>query len=160
MSESAEAKIPDISTVTEISKPNHALLARWVIREGKPFSRCAIEAGYSAGSAKRGLKGLMADSKPLTEAIRRETEAITIARLTDLKPLAVKRLQDEIANPKSVAGMKAIELAGRFKENDWFVRNADVQVGVMAVLGDSQAAESAKNSITSYIDVENDEKQE
>ena len=102
----------------------------------------------------------MADSKPLTEAIRRETEAITIARLTDLKPLAVKRLQDEIANPKSVAGMKAIELAGRFKENDWFVRNADVQVGVMAVLGDSQAAESAKNSITSYIDVENDEKQE
>jgi hypothetical protein len=56
--------------------------------------------------------------------------------------------------------MKAIELAGRFKENDWFVRNADVQVGVMAVLGDSQAALSAKDSINSYIDVENDEKQE
>jgi hypothetical protein len=160
MSENAEAKIESPPSVSTALQKDPKLLARLVLREGKSFKASALAAGYTQSTADKGHKWLCSVSGEASAAFQAETASLTAQRLVDLKPMAVKRLQDEIANPKSVAGMKAIELAGRFKENDWFVRNADVQVGVMAVLGDAQAAESAKNSITSYIDVETDEKQE
>jgi hypothetical protein len=134
MSESANS----INNLSEQPIPrvkNPELLARLVIRENKAFNESALLAGYSPSIAARGLKALCAYSSSVSEAIRRETESLI--SLDKLKPLAVKRLYEEIVNPKSSLGMKAIELAGRFKETDWFVRSADVQIGVFAALGEA-----------------------
>jgi hypothetical protein len=160
MSESAEPKIESPTPCSPAIQKDAKLLARLVVLEGKPFKSSAIAAGYAAATAHKGQKWLCGVSADVSTAFAAETSALTTRRLTELKPLAVKRLQAEIADPKSVAGMKAIELAGRFKENDWFVKSGDVQVGVMAVLGDSQALDSAKNNIQAYIDSEPVEKQE
>jgi hypothetical protein len=135
-----------VKPISEQVKPDYALLARMVMREGKSFTESAIAAGYSQSVAARGLKALAADSKPVAEAIRRETEAFNIS-LDKLKPLAINRLHSEIVNPKSSLGMKAIELAGRFKETDWFVRNMDVNIGVFSALGEAGPAIDAVASV-------------
>jgi hypothetical protein len=138
--------------------PDHALLARMVLREGKSFTESALAAGYSATVAARGLKVLATKTKCVSDALARESEhllkeqtkAITLDKL---KPLAIIRLHAEITNPKSSNGMKAIELAGRFKETDWFVRNADVSLGVFMALGE-QAPDPAAEVIDSYVEPE------
>ena len=160
MSESAEAKILPQSTDLPVIQKDPKLLARLVVREGKPFKSSVLLAGYAATTGHKGAKWLCGVSEDVATAFAAETAALTTQRLIGLKPLAVKRLQAEISDPKSVAGMKAIELAGRFKENDWFVKSGDIQLGVMTVLGDAQAAESARNTIASYIDADSTEKQE
>ena len=81
----------------------------------------------------------MASSSPLSEAIRKEWEYLQ-SDITKLKPVAVSRLYREIAAPDSPNAMKAIELAGRFKETDWFVRNTDIQLGVLVNLGEQSPA--------------------
>jgi hypothetical protein len=124
---------------TEIKTIDHALLARLVIREGKPFITSALEAGYSESVARCGIRRLMADSSLVSEAIRREYEAMQ-ADVTKLKPVAVARLYREIAAPDAPNAMKAIELAGRFKETDWFVRNVDMQMGVFLSMTDQTPA--------------------
>src|SRR6266851_1632098 len=116
--------------------PNYALLARMMIREGKTFRDSAIAAGYSESVAGRGLRALMADSEPLAEAIRREEKNISV-NMDRLKPLAINRLYHEILNPASNNGMKAIELAGKFKETDWFVRQSETNLGILINMGDA-----------------------
>jgi hypothetical protein len=151
-------KMSDESAVlskTERQLPDYGMLARLVIREGKSFKESAVRAGYAASVAARGLKALCEDSKPVAEAIRRETESCFVG-LDKLKPLAVRRLHDEIANPKSAGGLKAIEIAGRFKETDWFVRNADVQIGVFAALANNAELDAGALAIEAYKEPEKD----
>lgn len=114
---------------------DHALLARMVIREGKPFSVSALAAGYSESMANKGLRQAMSRSHQLSELVRQEYERIQ-SDITKLKPVAVSRLYREIAAPDSPNAMKAIELAGRFKETDWFVRNTDMQLGIFVNLAE------------------------
>jgi hypothetical protein len=76
-------------------------------------------------------------STPVSDAIRRETNAMIVS-LDRLKPLAVNRLYHEIINLKSPNAMRAIELAGRFKETDWFVRNSEVQLGVFVGIAEEK----------------------
>lgn len=111
-------------------KPDYALLAKMLIREGKTFRESALAAGYSESVASRGLRALTCDSEPLAEAIRKEERNISV-NMDRLKPLAINRLYHEILNVQSSNGMKAIELAGRFKETDWFVRNTETHLGVL-----------------------------
>jgi hypothetical protein len=54
-----------------------------------------------------------------------------------LKPLALTRLYSEITDPTSNNAMRAIEIAGRFKETDWFVRHSETNVGIFATLIES-----------------------
>lgn len=154
MSERAEENV--LPANPERSKgrmvPNYALLAQMVVREGKAFRESALAAGYSLTVAESGLKRLMERTKPVADAIRRESERLLT--LDKLKPLAVARLYSEITNPRSSNGIKAIELAGRFKETDWWVRNVDVQVGVMAVLGDNAPLAAGADAITQYEEPE------
>jgi hypothetical protein len=57
------------------------------------------------------------------------------SKLTGLKAHVIRRLEASILNLKSADGMKACELAGRFKETDWWVKSsADVQIGILAGL--------------------------
>lgn len=126
----SESRIPD-------AKPkDYALLARLVVREGKPFYSSAMEAGYSESIAARGLKALMVQSKPLTDAIRKESDAFHVA-VDKLRPLAINRLYFELVDPTSSNGMKAVELAGRLKELDLFVRNSETNIGVLIGVSES-----------------------
>ena len=130
----------NLSVRSEKPVKNPDLLARMVIREGKTFWDSALAAGYSKSFAGRGLAAGVKMSNAVSTAVKREQDRLN-ASLATLKPLAVRRLYDEIANPRSNQGIKAIELAGRFKETDWFVRNVDVQIGVFASLGERSPAE-------------------
>ncbi len=143
--ESAVSTLDVESRVTAQTKPDPATLARMVLREGKTFKDSALGAGYSLSVANAGLKVLLATSKRVSDAFRIESEKVSIS-LDKLKPLAVNRLYQEIINPDSSNGMKAIELAGRFKETDWFVRNAEVTLGVFLGLGE-QSPEAGKTDL-------------
>jgi hypothetical protein len=135
-------------SVTPISEPDgpiassepkiidHAKIARMHILQGKPFLECAMAGGYTEASARKGIRYLMSESLPLSDAIRRcwESSAIDVTRL---KPVAVSRLYREIAAPDSPNAMKAIELAGRFRETDWFVRSAEVQMGILVNISEN-----------------------
>ena len=120
-------------------------LARMVIRESKSFKESALACGYTQSIAGRGLKALIAESSVVAKAFEEETKSFIT--LEKLKPLAIRRLHDEIVNPKSSLGIKAIELAGRFKETDWYVRNAEVNIGVFAALGELGPTIDASASI-------------
>jgi hypothetical protein len=127
---------PIVSTDSAPRIKNPELLAKMVIREGKTFVSSALACGYSLATAQKGLKKLIESSRAVAAAIERETASLTVG-LDKLKPLAVKRLYEEIVNPRSANGMKAIVIAGRFKETDWFVRNSDVNVGVFMGLAEA-----------------------
>lgn len=120
---------------------DYALLAKMVVREGKTFYSSALHVGYAESVAARGLKRLISESTPVSEAFKAEWEHLNVG-LDKLKPLAVQRLYREIIDNDSPYGMKAIELAGRFKETDWFVRNQDMQLGVFVNLAERPDAES------------------
>ena len=123
------------STVSQLKLIDHELLARMLIREGKSFKSSALAAGYSAAVAKNGLKSLLAQSELASHAIQRETQAVASSKLNGLKANVIRRLEASILNLKSADGMKACELAGRFKETDWWVKSsADVQIGILAGL--------------------------
>src|SRR5438105_11862232 len=47
---------------------DHALAAKMLIRQGKPWRECALAAGYSESVALRGLRQVMAESSSLTDA--------------------------------------------------------------------------------------------
>lgn len=131
-----------ISSSSTVLAKDPALLARLVIKEGKPFYASALQAGYADATARRGAAFLENCSTVVREAFKREREALAVS-LDKLKPLAIVRLHSEITNPKSPFGLKAIEIAGRFKETDWFVRNADVQIGIFNSLAEESPAEKA-----------------
>jgi hypothetical protein len=132
MNESARAENVVIPQQTDVSRIDYKLIARMVVREGKTFKASALAGGYSKSIAGRGLRAIMAESAPLADAVKAETNALANTRLLDLKPLAIARLHSEISDIRRPGGLKAIEIAGRFKETDWFVRSVDVQVGVFA----------------------------
>lgn len=134
------------NTTSAVRVKNPEMLARMVIREGKSFKESALAAGYSISLASRGLGFAVGCSAAIASAVERESAQLTVG-LDKLKPLAIRRLHDEIVNPKSSLGIKAIEVAGRFKETDWFVRNAEVNVGVFAALGEAGPAIDAVASV-------------
>lgn len=140
------ASTPTKETVRNAPKPkDYALLARMVVREGKTFKESAIASGFAESTACAGLKSLVEMSQPAAEAIKRETESVFVS-LDKLKPFAVRRLYEEIRNPTSSNGMKAIEIAGKFKETDWFVRNNDANLGILINIGE-QAPEPAIDAL-------------
>ena len=138
---SAEKQNPLSSVKSETKVVDYKLLARMMIREGKTFKESALAAGYSASTSALGLRRLLRESKPFAEVYNRESGAFLA--LPALKPLAIRRLYTEIEDVTSSQGIKAIELAGRFKELDWWVRNVDVQIGVFASLGEPSPAEDS-----------------
>jgi hypothetical protein len=135
--------------------PNYALLVRMLVRDGRPFRECALAAGYAESVASLGLKKLLSSTKPVAELYAKELGRVT-GNVSLLKPLAIRRLHAEIADNSSSQGIKAIELAGRFKETDWWVRGADIQIGVFQ----SFAGESPEIDENSTLDAYKDVKEE
>jgi hypothetical protein len=121
-----------------------------VIREGKTFKASAIACGYTESTAIKGQRWLCSVSAEASAAFEAETTAVTTLALHKLKPAAIKRLAVEIDNPRSALGMKAIELAGRFRETDWWVHNNEVQVGIFNSIGSDSRAGEVSQVIEAY----------
>jgi hypothetical protein len=139
---SALAEIPDAS---QPKTPDYALVAKMLLKEGKSFKDSAIAGGYSVSVASCGLKRLLAESSLFADAYRRESMALANSKLGGLKAAVIRRLEASILNLKSADGMKACELAGRFKETDWWVKSsADVQIGILAGLSVESSAPPAE----------------
>ena len=137
--------------ISEARAKNPKLLIQMILREGKTFKASAIASGYAESVACRGLKALMAESSSVAEAYQAEINSLASSKLGSLKAHVIRRLEASILNLKSVDGMKACELAGRFKETDWWVKSsADVQIGILAGL----AAEPAILPAEPYKDDE------
>src|SRR5258707_2847677 len=100
--------------------------------EGKSFQEAMLGAGYSKTVAKQGPKFMLGHSVGLRAAFERASRQHL--RPEQLKTLAIHRLAQEIANPKRTDGVKPIEVLGKMKEFDWFVRSSDVQIGIFASL--------------------------
>jgi len=132
------------------SPKNPELLVRMVMREGKTFQESALAAGYGQSTSKKGLNYLARVSSAVSEAIERESAQLSasLANSDRLKPMAVKRLLAEITDLRRPAGIKAIELLGRFKETDWWIRNVDVQIGIFQSL--AETSDPASNALDSY----------
>lgn len=124
------------------------LLAKLVIREGKDFKSSAIQAGYAPSVAARGMKALLDRSHAATDIFARESNNL-LTGVDRLKPLAIARLHTEISDLRRPGGLKAIEIAGRLKELDWFVRNVDVQVGIFQSFADA-SPDPAAESLDTY----------
>lgn len=123
---------------------DYALLARMIVCEGKTFKDSALAAGFSDAVARTSLRLLMSQSSLVSSAIRAEWDRVN-ASVEQLKPMAITRLYREIADPESSAGMKAIELAGRFKETDWFVRSSETNIGVFTAIIEQTISEPTKD---------------
>ena len=102
--------------------------------EGKSFQAAMLESGYSPSIAAQGPKYNLRRNVSLRLAFERASHANL--RPEQLKMLAIHRLASEIANPKRTDGVKPIEVLGKMKEFDWFMRNSDVQVGIFASLAE------------------------
>jgi len=89
----------------------------------------------------------MEDSKPMTEAVKRESESFPI-KVDSLRPMALKRLYFELLDPMSSNGMKAVELTGRLKELDMFVRNSETNIGILIGMHDTPSTPDDAIDIT------------
>ena len=128
--DAAEETAPHVSDVLPRVPKNPQLLARLVLRDGKPFVHAAVQCGYSQAIATRGQRYLCKHSRAVSDAFMTVSDALT-RDITLLKPLAIQRLHKEITDNDSNQSMRAIELAGRFKETDWFVRSSETNVGIL-----------------------------
>ena len=144
--ESASQAIEPISSPETGRKKDNALLAKLVLRDGKPFHWSALQAGYSTSAARRGLKWTLEHSPQFAAAYKQES-SLSLITAERLKPLVMRALHDELSNPRSSQRMKAVELTGRLKELDMWVRNIDTAVGVFVALGER------KEAITQQADV-------
>lgn len=74
-----------------------------------------------------------------------------------VKNVAKYRLFDDVVKAKDSGVTRQIELLGRMKEHDWFVRNTDVQIGVFASLADNEKLVSSVESLSSELPEESKE---
>lgn len=111
--------------------------------ENKSFRDAMLGAGYSQTVAKQGPKFMLRHSVGLRAAFERASKQHL--RPEQLKALAVHRLAQEIASPKHTDGVKPIEVLGKMKEYDWFVRNSDTNLGILVALAESSPNEESQD---------------
>jgi len=126
------------------------LLAEKVILEGKSFRQGAIEAGYSQIVADKGPNIYAADKPGLQAAFILAAQKADINAET-VKQVSKYRLFDDVVKAKDSGVTRQIELLGRMKEHDWFVRNTDVQIGVFASLADDSKIAGNLESLTASL---------
>lgn len=132
----AKRAIPEHSHKAS-SRANRA--ADLYFAEGKSFRAAMLESGYSPSIAAQGPKYNLRRNVSLRRAF--EAASHNHLRPEQLKMLAVHRLASEIANPKRTDGVKPIEVIGKMKDFDWFVRGPDLQVGIFASLAEGTVGE-------------------
>jgi len=106
----------------------HRLLAHLMLKDGKPFRTAALEAGYSQNTADAGPADMIERCPGFAQALKEESKQIPASQ--DAQALAVNTLITDLRNGKSRGLERTIEVLGKFKVYDWFVRNSDMQLGV------------------------------
>jgi len=104
-----------------------------LLREGVCWRQACLLSGYSLSTANRGAKGYFAGSPGVRRAFARLVEDEPYSPDVTRK-IAKNRLTKAVleGTPSNVA--REIELLGRLREHDWWVRASDVQVGIFAHL--------------------------
>lgn len=115
-------------------------LAQMVIVEGKPFYSSALEIGMPESAAITGPRFLARRSSLFAAAIREVSSIKPGANPAGLRNKVLNSLDWHLSDPNSPDNLKACEVAGKLKELDMFVRNTDVQIGVLAALGEMPQA--------------------
>ena len=132
--EQPESASPTISKQPRKPTAKQVAVALGMMRDGKSFKQSALDAGYSPTVAKQGLKQMAAHNVGIDTAIKDLTKQLLFTP-DEMRVMALNKLCTDIHRGRSSGLERTIELLGRFKMNDWFVRSADVNVGVMAVIG-------------------------
>ena len=73
------------------------------------------------------------------------------------RKIAKHRLAKAVVEGRSSNVAREIELLGRFKEHDWWVRASDVQVGIFAQLCDPEMGRilaEAEKTMAAYVDAD------
>jgi len=120
------------------AKANRA--AHLYYAEGKSFREAMLGAGYAESVAKQGPKVMLKHSVGLRAAFERASKQHLSPE--ELKAIAIHRLASEIANPKRTDGVKPVEVLGKMKEFDWFVRNSDAPMGIFVALAEPPPADA------------------
>lgn len=119
----------------------HKKLVRGMLKDGKSFKASALEAGYSPTVAKQGLAFMRRHSVGVDAEFIEQSKQMSYTP-GELMALSKGRLVSDITRGKSSGCERAIEVLGKFKDLDWFVRNADVQIGIFAGLTDDDSAKT------------------
>jgi hypothetical protein len=123
-----------------------------LLREGLSWRQACLRSGYSVSAANRGPKSYFEGSP----GVRRE-----FARLAEDEPysptmtrkIAKNRLAKAVLEGKPSNVAREVELLGRFKEHDWWIRSAETQVGIFASFCDAEMDDTAK-SLDAYREME------
>jgi hypothetical protein len=110
-----------------------AKLAKGYIREGKSFIQAGIEAGYSPKFMRLGPAAVTRKSGVIKAALAAESQSERFdAELA--RELNRARLLDAVKTGIPCKVVKEIELLGRDKAVDQWVRTGDMQVGIFNTL--------------------------
>jgi hypothetical protein len=117
---------------TEITEQQKSL-AKGYIRDGKSFMQAGLDAGYSRSFLKNGPAACSRQSRGIREAISAESQAERFdAELA--RELNRSRLLAAVKTGVPCKVVKEIELLGRDKAVDQWVRTGDMQVGIFNTL--------------------------
>ena len=104
-----------------------------LLREGKSWRQACLLSGYSLSAANRGPKSYFAGSPGMRREFTRLVEEDPYSPDVTRK-IAKNRLTKAVVEGRSSNVVREIELLGRFRDHDWWVRSAEVQVGVFSAI--------------------------
>jgi len=127
-----------------------------LLRDGHSWRSACLLSGYSLSAANRGPKNYFEGSpgvrREFTRLVEEEAYSPDVTR-----KIAKNRLTKAVVEGKSSNVAREIELLGRFKEHDWWVRASDVQVGIFGQLCDPEMGrilDEAQITMAAYADAD------
>ena len=125
-----------------------------LVRDGMSWRAACLQAGYSlsvANKGPRGYSGADGHNRPgiLKDFERAAEEAVWKPEY--LKKIVTHRLATAVIEGKPSNVAREVELIGRMKDVDLFVRNGDIQVGIFGVLATPEAGQ-ALDAVAKTID--------
>jgi len=125
-------------------------VAQDVILQGKSFRQASLDAGYAETVANQGPSTALKNHPLLAHAFVLASKQADL-NVETVKQVAKYRLFDDVVKAKDSGVTRQIELLGRMKEHDWFVRNTDVQIGVFASLADDSKVAASVEGLTAEL---------
>jgi len=122
-----------------------------LLRDGHSWRSACILSGYSLSAANRGPKGYFEGSPGVRREFARllEEEAYSPDQT---RKIAKNRLTNSVVEGKPSNVAREIELLGRFKEHDWWVKPSEVQLGIFAYLCDPEARQRISAQVKAMDD--------
>jgi hypothetical protein len=106
------------------------------LRDGLSWRQACLRSGYGLSAANRGPKAYFRGNPGVQREFVRLAEDEAYSPELAHK-IAKNRLIKSVLEGKSSNVAREIELLGKLKEHDWFVRNSDASVGVFVGLMES-----------------------